>query len=526
MSILDELVEVLCLAEDLDVQTLNRTILNERIMSKKQARKLRKQQELAKKKAEQEKAQKEQQANDTEEDKQEQNNPGTQLITYDPNYMEEVVTDYSENFKKFIELFNQLIQKYGPEFEKGVGIWKAQGNEKLCPEDAYKILKAAIDGLQQESQTLVEQTLPQLQEGMHDQELDYINLQMTALSGFLEKKSQLIESIHPEAYIEGETVEETPELTGDQTPELTGAELLALPDKSKKKDDKEYKDLLYYEEWAKSNKDVDEIWKKIRDNEEEVSKLGWGDFIKKHFHPMDWFGDRLWAIITSPLAKDIVKAIMYCNPITAALFDGYIVGFGIKKGLKNIKNWRDKRKAKGKPKRDKSFYDERHIPKDISKLKLHELYNELHGNEEFVGWINAGFNHPEVTAPDKSDLRRFVRGCDRAFEQKKVADFRNYLTKLIDKVSEICDYMKWETYKDLQQAQLEATGNTKEEMDNIKKRGKEDDEKDRTTNKHNEDIKKLIQDILNKQQTTKSNTTTLTPELLNTMKDMLNKAEA
>ena len=86
--------------------------------------------------------------------------------------------------------------------------------------------------------------------------------------------------------------------------------------------------------------------------------------------------------------------------------------------------------------------------------------------------------------------------------------------------------MKWETYKDLQQAQLEATGNTKEEMDNIKKRGKEDDEKDRTTNKHNEDIKKLIQDILNKQQTTKSNTTTLTPELLNTMKDMLNKAEA
>lgn len=476
MSILEQLIEVLCLAEELDPQALNESILNEKITTKKALRRKRRQQrKLAQQKA---KEQAEQEENQETEEKQ----PKQEIIKYDPNPVEDTPQDYSENFKKFIQLFNALIQKYGPEFEKGMKIWQAQGNEKLCPQEAYDVLMNAINGLQQETQALLEQTLPQLQEGMHDQEIDYIQLQLTALNGFLEKKSQLIESIHPENVLEGE-VEETPELE-------TGADLLALPDNSKqdKKDDKKYKDVLYYEDWAKSNKDVDEIWKKIRDNEEEISKLGWGDFVKKNFHPVDWFGDRLWAIVTSPLAKDIVKAIMYCNPITAALFDGYIAGFGIKQGLENIEKWKAARKAdkeKQRAKKPESFYNNRHIPKDISKLKLNELYNELHGNEDLVGWINASFNHPEVTTDDKYALRKGVRDFTKAFKNKKVDDARKAFNTIKDKVNEICDYMEWETYKDLQKAQMEATGNTEKEISKVAKKTN----KERTQDKDKDSFK-------------------------------------
>lgn len=470
MSILDKLIEILCIAEELDRDTLNESILNEKITTKKALRrKRRKQRQLAKQKAQQEK---EQQEKDEIEQNKEDNQPKQEIIKYDPNYMEEVVTDYSDNFKQFIKLFNDLITKYGPQIAKGAQIWASKGQNQPCPQEAYDILMNAIKGLQQEAQTLMEQTLPQLQEGMHDQEIEYIQVQLTALNGYLEKKSQLIESIHPEDVLEGEEEEKA------LTSEISGL----LPDgqhnpQTQDKDDKKYKNVLYYEDWAKSNRDTDEIWKKVEDNEKELAGLGWGDFIKKNLHPVDWFGDKLWATITSPLAKDIVKAIMYCNPISAALFDGYIAGFGIKQSLENIGKWRAERKQekeKAREKKPESFYDKRHIPKDISNLKLNELYNELHGNEELVGWINAGFNHSDVTTDHKYYLRKYVRDFERAFKNKKVDDARKAFNNIIQTVTEVCDYMDWKTYKDLQKAQLEATGNTKEEISKVAKKTKKE----------------------------------------------------
>ena len=53
---------------------------------------------------------------------------------------------------------------------------------------------------------------------MHEQELEYISTFCTAINGFLEKKAQLIQGLHPEQYVQGE---QTQEITGDITPLLT-----------------------------------------------------------------------------------------------------------------------------------------------------------------------------------------------------------------------------------------------------------------------------------------------------------------
>ena len=509
MSILEKLIEVICLAEGIDEQTLNESILNEKITTKKALRRKRRQQrKLAKKQAEQQ-AQEQETEEQTQEEEQ-TNEPSTALIVYDANAgVEETPQDYSEAFKKFNELYNAILNKYSPVWEQAKHIWEQAGKDKPCPQEAYDLLKQTIQECAADVKSLIDNQLPQLMEEMYVEELDYVDYQLTAMNGFLEKKSELIDSIHPELVVDQEEVEK---IDGETTPELqTGADLLALPDKSKqqKQDTRKKTKLLTYDVWSKSDSKMESIWNGITNAAKRLSQLPFADFLKGAVQGVaGWFEEGLWKIINSPLAKDIVMAIMYTNPITAALFDGYIANFGIKEGLDKLRNKRQEKAAKQKQEQENETnkkYNKRGILQNVDGLKWNKLKREFYGNKKFVDLVNLCFNHNEVDKKDKADVRKYTKKVDIIFKKKekaKIDEARKNFNSLLNTLNKICDYMEWDdsnniinVIKTWNSKRKGNVGNTNKELQDIKNAGKKKDQEQSGTIDYN----KLAQAIVKAQ---------------------------
>lgn len=460
--------------------------IDEKIVSKKALkRKRRKAKKLAAQKAQQAKEQDVQQ--DSQEDNQEdsQEIKKQELIVYDPNaYAEEKVTDYSEAFKNFRELYYQIFDKYNKMWQEANQIWEHAGKQKACPPEAHKLFEQCLQGLQQELESLMNGKYVELAEQMHEQELEYIQMQFTAMDKNLQKSKQLIEALDPEQFL-ADDKEQQAQISQDLTP--------LLPDNQKQDDkklpaqkNKKVNDLLTFEKWQKSKQSVDAVWTRVMENEKELPNTNWAQFILKN-NPVTWFGADLWKHIMSPIAKDMIKTFMYANPLTAMIFDGDFGKFGIGNSLakigNSIKKLKQLRQEKAKQKREKSFYNHRGIPKDINKLKLNELKQEFYGNQLFVDWVNVSYNHPEVDVSDKVNIRDYVKNIKKGFKEEDRQKVVSNFTKLISKLNEVGDYMKWDDKKSFEAAKKEAlTDLSKEDTMN---KVKDKREKDREKNKKN-----------------------------------------
>ena len=463
MSIFINLVETL---SDL----INEESLNEKIMSKRKARRLKR------KKAALEKAKQAQQnepieaeliddnssGNDDSGNTSDNDNEFKPLIVYDKKYaeaQEDKRTDYSENFKTFIGKYNTILSKYSPMWEKAEQIWNQAGKDKPCPQEAYDLYKQAIEGFQQELADLAENVFPQLSEQMYDEEVEYIEMQMTAANKFLEEYGKAIEALHPEQL-------ELPDKLKDEVGTDVATVDKADVDINKKghhtnvhKDNKG-KDLISLEEFKKITKETKNAWKGITDAEKTLSNTGWVDFLKKYAHPLEWFNDTVWSFITSQVVNDLIKTIMYSNPITAMIYDGKILNFGVKKGLDNIRAYRDKRKQLREKKREeeqakknpKEFYDKRGLPKSLKNCTLEDMKVQFYGNIHFVNLTNTAYNHPDTGADDSAFIEETVKSIEDGFYNKNRETVYKNFTQLLKKLNEIADYQEWETAYDFENA--------------------------------------------------------------------------
>lgn len=486
MSILNKLIEIMCLAEEMDSAQLNESILNEKITSKKALRRKRRAQRRAAQLAAQQKQQDEPQEVEAEVvDDEQEFDGGTALIVYDENQIEETPKDYSNAFKQFLELFNGILNKYSPEWEKGKELWEKAGKDKPCPPEAFEYLKKCIDGCQAEFKALMDTEFPKYADEMYPEELQYLEYQITAINGFLEKKGQLINSIQPESVIGPEEIEqiktEQPELL-----DATDTLLLSGPTDNKKQDDKDkrqHKDIMTYDIWAQGNDKLENAWNGIVNAAKRLNQLPFADFLKSIPGGIgEWFESKIWTILTSPLAKDIVKAIMYCNPITAAFFDGYIVDLGLKDGLDKLKNKRRdayaKRKAANQSNKEKYGYDDKGLPKNYKEWKWEELKRDFYGNKAFIDLVNICYNHTKVAPKDKGELERLAEATNRIFkvnQRSSIDKVRNNMSKMLDTVNKICDYMSWDkpgalnAVKTWWSKHKDNKGNTKKDLEKIKK---------------------------------------------------------
>ena len=515
MSILDKLIEIICLAEEVDKESLDESILNEKITSKKALRRKRRAARKAAKLA----AEQKQQASDPEVVDAEVVDDGefstsTSLMVYDENNVTETPKDYSESFIKFMELFNNILEKYTPEWEKGQKLWEQAGKDKPCPEEAFKYLKQCIDGCQAEFKALMENEFPQLSDTMEPEELQYLEYQMTAVNGFLEKKAQIVNSIEPENVLDAETIEQ---ISGEVQQELPGETTLALPGPTQKQTtdkDKRTKDkILTYDSWAKGNDKLNEAWGGIVKAAKKLGNTPFAEFLKSIPGGVgEWFEGKLWSFLTSPLAKDIVKAFMYCNPITAALFDGYVVDLGLKDGLDKVKAKRqesiNKRKAKNASNKEKYKYDDKGLPQNFKEWKWEELKKEFFGNKDFVDLVNLCYNHTEVANKDKGELQRLAEATTRIFKTDKrsqIDTVRNNMTKMLDTVNKICDYMSWDKPGKINALKTAWSkwkgnkGNTQKDKEKIKNTRKKQQTPKTDTQSQGIDYDKLAQAIVKAQ---------------------------
>ena len=203
---------------------------------------------------------------------------------------------------------------------------------------------------------------------------------------------------------------------------------------------------------------------------------------------------------------------MYCNPITAALFDGYVVDLGLKDGLDKVKAKRqesiNKRKAKNASNKEKYKYDDKGLPQNFKEWKWEELKKEFFGNKDFVDLVNLCYNHTEVANKDKGELQRLAEATTRIFKTDKrsqIDTVRNNMTKMLDTVNKICDYMSWDKPGKINALKTAWSkwkgnkGNTQKDKEKIKNTRKKQQTPKADTQSQGIDYDKLAQAIVKAQ---------------------------
>ena len=386
-------------------------------------------------------------------------------------------TDYSEAFKKVIQLYNELIKKYTERLKEADEKWQQAGKDKPCPPDVYNMAKQTIEEAQKEFESFLNNEIPQYADEMREEELAYIETQFTAINKFLEDYGKAIESLHPEELaipdnLKDDIEKETTDLATTDKGNVDS--LNSDKYKTQKHKSNQGKDLITYEKFRKMTHECKNVWKAITESEQELAKTSWGDFIKK-LNPTDWFEDRLWSFINSAVVNDFVKTLMYSNPITAMLYDGKLINFGVKSGLQKIKAYRDKQRAakekakETKEKKQKDFYDERGLPKSLKDLTLKEMYNEYYGNPHFVELVNTAYNHPDTAADDSALIEDYTDNITQGFKDQNRASVYKNFSYLIKKLIEVADYQEWNDAKSFETARIEAGNdlNKKRKQNNL-----------------------------------------------------------
>lgn len=421
---ISELLE--CLDEKLSI--------DEKIVSKKALKRKRRAAKKAAKKAiekEQSKAST-QDSQDTNTNQQNEN-----IIKYELIALEDQANEHTEEYNQFMLIIDKYIATVEQQWSQIEQEWKREGSDKGCPKEVLDKAKQVAQYAKTQLEDIVNNQLPKYADKLHKEELIYLHNQLLALQQMIEGKLKLIDSIMP--------VSE-----------------LAIEDKQKSKlqkifDTKKYKTLIY-SDFEKAQKGLKDPWEKIKKLQEQAKKAEYKEFRNNLYK----------TIIEIPVVTDIFKAIMYSNPFTAFLLDGVKV----KCLFDNIKNIiEQKGKKKKQPEGIKEDYlDQRGLPnpKYFPAFNLRELEWALKSNQEFVDYINVSYNHSGVSIEDKASVKKLVNSLLKNFKNNEDReDAVDDLTTLVKRIISIADYMEWNTYKDLQNAQLEATGNTDKESDQI-----------------------------------------------------------
>lgn len=471
--------------------------IDEKIMSKKAARRRRlRAKKLAQKKAQQQAELEKEQEQNVENSEEKQEGTGTALVVY-----QDVSDEYdqiTEQFTNVIQILDQANEKHKQEVEQAMGIWKQAGEDSQCPEDAWNMLNTSINNYR----NTVDQAVATLDlEKLQQPELQILDRYLTGINGYIEKASQQIMAAKPnlvEADFKAPAVQQDGELvtqTGTDVATTTGTALVPatgtavatvdttpLEEPEEEKDDKrKRKNLVSYKRFWDNFKTLKDaldalcqglkvVWDAIKKGAKALAGLA--------LQPISFLNDKLFAFLTSPLAKDIVKTFMYANPITKMLFDGDFGKLGI--GLDKIHDAVNKaiqignKGGKGDPtKQNKEDYTERKLPKSLDGKTLKQLKREFYSNKALVDLINVSYNHPEVKIQDKADLKKYTTSIKRAIDTKNVETIRSKFKSLIKTCDKICDYMDWVKPRDWQNLitkYLKAKGNTDKEEEKIKKK--------------------------------------------------------
>ena len=542
MSTLQNLLEALNGALE---ETLS---LDEKIVSKKARRRKRKKlKKLQAQKAAEQKAAQEQAA---EQDSQEEDtNPGTALVVYDNNVQpEDENAEICEEFKNLMSSLHDATAKHQEDLQKADALWKEEPN-KSCPQEAWDIYNNSVTELQTQCKQLIDGADISK---FTAEELQTLDIFTTALDGYLEKAQQQITAIKPNLSIEdlgGE--EESTALVPAQGTEITqktgtalatttgtaltttdgGMQQLAViadqedePEEEKKTDKKREK-IMDYEMW---NKTFGDLQDKALPNI--LSALGKVlnatiDLLRKIAgNVAGWFDDRIWAIITSPVTHDMVATFMYCNPITAMLFDGKFGNFGLKDGINKVRQQYQKtiQTVKGGDKKgdvtkqNPDNYTKRKFPKDISNLTLKQLRREFYGNKALVDFVNVAYNHPDVKTGDKANLSKYCTTMSRAFKTKKIETVRSTFSNVLKTANTVCDYMDWPSpiyWQNLITKYVKANGNDDKERQKIKNKNKPKKKAQKDTHEISDKDYQMLQQLKQLQDNQKQESYNMVEEL-------------
>lgn len=430
---ISELLE--CLDEKLSI--------DEKIVSKKALKRKRRAAKKAAKKAiekEQSKASAQDSQNTNTNQQTEQPEQNTQLIVY-----QQPQEEISEHFKKVIETLHNIMSNYDSNLKKAVDLWKNDGDDAICSMEIWEPLNKTVEQLQSD----ITKCLDQLNyTELSYQELQVLDIITTAINGYVQKVQQYILSLKPNLSLADLGQRETTKVD--------------KPHNKRKK-----QKLITYKIFAKDFKKFDGGVKGIFDALKKASTLTGYTIAPIAGKVTEFFVDAVWAFLTQPLAKDIVKVLMYSNPITAFLFDN--VKFGFDKQLDKL---RQNAKEKAQNMQHKDNHTERGLCKDVSNYTLKELKREFYGNKPFVDLVNVAYNHPEVRIEDKKQLRSLTMAIDKGLQIKKIETVKTNMTKLVKVCDTICDTMDWN--KPIQWQNLitkfNAKGNTQKELEKIKKK--------------------------------------------------------
>lgn len=447
-------------------------ILDEKIMSKRKARRLRRKRRAeARKAAEQEQqtqefdldaldqavkqnqsTEKPTEENSAEEtENQEEQETKYELVVYqepDPNDTnEEEEDDYSnvsEDFKQLVEALQKAETEYAKTTADALAKWKSAGVGAPCPEDAWNTLKSALETLQ----STVEGLLGNFDfEKLAEPELALLNRMLEPLNGYMEKAMKMIDSAKPNL-----------ELNGDKPLEIEDKQSKALtvttndyhtettPTVADDKDKKERKVVTYdsfYKSFGPLSSGMDELAKSLGKLIGATAKT----LLQLASYPASFIADKLFGFLTSPLAKDFVKTIMYANPLTAMIFDGKFGDFGLTGILNNlhsaVKKGIDKGKNINKGDKKEPQYDELHLPVNTKDMNLKQMKRALYNNKEWCSCINHGYNHPRVETNNKAYLRKYVEGFNQALTDKNAKNAHINLDNLIKTTKEVCAEADW-----------------------------------------------------------------------------------
>lgn len=496
---------------------LSEETLDEKIMTKEQARRRKKR--LAKKRAERkarQQAEKEQEKNKSKET--ENNETGTALIEYkQPTNTDE---DLTETAKEIIKQINELLNTHKAELEQADKIWEQSGKDKACPQEAWDIYNNSVNKLKQGLQNILG-TINQ--EQLTELDCLAIDTLLTPTNGYLEKVSQVVLGIKPNLTeddfkapsIEPEK-EQSTALTLTTSTELTTTSTEITPSQNKEVAKQEPVDnrrnkrnLVTYDKFKTLNKGLVEslaALNRLTKGLQEAIGNGAKAVIAVLAHPTDLIGDKVWNFLTSPLANDIVKTLMYSNPITAMIFDGKLGSLGIADLFKGIhdKAKNGLKKLQQGNKKNPEDYTSKGLPKSLENKTLKELYNEFYGNKDLVDLINVSYNHPEVKMEDKANLQKLTTNIGKAFNTKSTDKVKSNFKKLLELCENICSYMNWikpSQWKNLVTKYVVAKGNTKEEEKQIDKKvkQKQDEPEESKSELSDEAINKIADAIIKKQ---------------------------
>jgi len=507
---LDEFIQILDEATD---------TINEKIVSKKALR--RKRRKLRKLKAQQTKqSQNTETSQETNIEQTQDTKPNkvTALVVYDENAGatadDEKVSEY---YQEIMTQLNKYLTDNYNEVMKGQEMWKQAGEDRACPQDAWNVMYNAMNSLQQD----VSQEINKIdQEKLTATELQSLDVFFTSVNGYIEKAQQQIMAIKPnlgeedlDALEDGKT---GTDLVVAQNTDVLDPNASTKDKKDKKKNNRRNKTKIvdyktFMKGFDKTIKSLKGIMDKIGWLLKNIVSLGISalDLLRKIISgPAAFFGEKLWAFLTSPLAKDFVKILAYTNPLTKMLFDGDLGKFGIGNDLNKLRQWAQTKLKQIDTKympgdivqKEPNNYDKRHLPK--SKLRknitLRDLKVEFYKNKSLCSLINTSYNHPDVKIDDKAILQTKSVAIPRAIKKKELIKGINDFNILVDTCRGICNYMDWESpvaWENIWTSWVKARGNTEEQQKQIQQAQKKNKNKpeEKTIEQQNADQIKYLQ---------------------------------